>query len=119
MRSEISDGVLGLAIAILLAPSGAGAFGGPIASKDDIVRMHAAAARLYEGHAVGSVERWRSPTSKNTGYVTLTRRFEAKHMPCRTIVYTTRYHADQAHLRRFTYNWCQVSTGVWKIFELD
>lgn len=119
MRSGIQVGVLGLAVALLRAQSGAPAFGGPILSKDDIVRMHAAAARLYEGRAIGSVERWRSPSSKDSGYVTLTRRFEARRMPCRTIEYTIRFHEGEIAPRRCTYNWCQVSAGVWKIFELD
>jgi hypothetical protein len=85
---------------------------------DDMERMKAAAARLYEGQSIGRVERWRSPTSKNAGQLTLTRIFTARGMPCRTIVYTIRFHYDRDALRQYKYNWCMVSSNTWKIVEL-
>ena len=43
----------------------------PGLSQDDVDRMQAAAARLYEGRSIGTVERWRNPDSKDAGEVKL------------------------------------------------
>ncbi len=86
---------------------------------DDLARMQAAAARLYQGQSIGRVERWRSPTSKDAGEVTLARIFTSNGMPCRTIIYTTRFQADPSTLSRYKYNWCMVSANTWKIVELN
>src|SRR5262245_54230651 len=59
-------------------------------NRDDLDRMHAAAARLYEGRSVGTVERWRNPDNNDAGTTTLLRQFEAKAMPCSRIEYKVR-----------------------------
>src|SRR5262249_9108158 len=35
-------------------------------AQDDIDRMEAAAARLYEGRSIGTIERWRNPDTKTS-----------------------------------------------------
>jgi surface antigen len=90
----------------------------PGLSPGDIERMHAAAARLYEGRSIGTVERWRNPDSKDAGEVKLVRSFETHGMPCRTIDYTVRYQVNQNGLDHYVVNWCMVSAGTWKIVEL-
>ena len=49
--------------------------------QDDLERMEAAAARLYEGRSIGTIERWRSPDTKNAGEVKLLRSFDSHGMP--------------------------------------
>lgn len=90
----------------------------PGLSQDDVDRMNAAAARLYEGRSIGTVERWRSPSSNNAGEVKLIRTFEAHGMPCRTIDYTIRLETARASPEHYVINWCRVPGGTWKIVEL-
>jgi surface antigen len=92
--------------------------GWPGLTQDDIDRMHAAAARLYEGRSIGTVERWRSPDSKDAGEVKLIRSFESHGMPCRTIDYTIRFESARNSPDRYIINWCQVSGDTWKIVEV-
>ena len=87
-------------------------------SQDDVDRMHAAAARLYEGRSIGTVERWRSPDSKIAGEVKLVRSFETHGMPCRTIDYTVRFQPGSDALNHYVANWCRVAGDAWKIVEL-
>jgi surface antigen len=87
-------------------------------SRDDLDRMHAAAARLYEGRSIGTVERWRNPDSNDAGEVKLRRQFEAKGMPCSQIEYTVRL-AETQELRRYVLSWCKLSTGDWKIVDVN
>jgi surface antigen len=86
-------------------------------SRDDLNRMHAAAARLYEGRSIGTIERWRNPDSNDAGEVKLLRQFEAKGMPCSQIEYTIRLAGTQ-ELRRYALSWCKLSTGDWKIVDV-
>jgi len=67
----------------------------PGRTQDDVDRMHAAAARLYAGRSIGTVERWRSPDSKDAGEVKLVQSFTAHAMPCRTLDYTIRGYTRQ------------------------
>jgi hypothetical protein len=90
----------------------------PGLTQDDVDRMGAAAARLYEGRSIGTVERWRSPDSKDAGEVKLTHVFEANGMPCRTLDYIIRFESDRRSPSRYVINWCQVQGGQWKIVEL-
>ena len=90
----------------------------PGLTQDDVDRMHAAAARLYEGRSIGNVERWRSPSSGDAGEVTLVRSFTAGGMPCRTMDYTVRSAAATTQLGRFVVTWCRIQEGVWKIVEI-
>jgi hypothetical protein len=90
----------------------------PGLSQDDVDRMHAAAARLYEGRSIGTVERWRSPDSKIAGEVKLVRSFETHGMPCRTIDYTVRFQPGSDALNHYVANWCRVAGDAWKIVEL-
>ena len=90
----------------------------PGLTRGDIERMHAAAARLYDGRSIGTVEQWRNAHSKNAGEVKLTRTFTARGMPCRTLVYTTQFNVDRTRLSSATINWCMVQKGEWKIVEL-
>jgi surface antigen len=86
-------------------------------SRDDLGRMHAAAARLYEGRSIGTVERWRNPDSNDAGTVTLLRQFETKGMPCSQIEYKFLV-AETGELRHYTLDWCKISSGEWKIVDL-
>lgn len=90
----------------------------PGLTRGDINRMHAAAARLYEGRSRGTIERWQNAHSKNGGEIRLLRSFTAHSMPCRTLEYTTRFNVDRTRLSRATVNWCMVQQGEWKIVEL-
>jgi hypothetical protein len=90
----------------------------PGLAEDDINRMHAAAARLYEGRSIGTVERWRSPDSGDAGEVKLTRSFDSHGMPCRTIEYTIRFAGKVGGPDHYILNWCRVTGDTWKIVEL-
>jgi surface antigen len=90
----------------------------PGLSQDDVDRMQAAAARLYEGRSIGTVERWRSPDSKDAGEVKLIRSFESHGMPCRTIDYTIRFESRRNSPNHYVLNWCRVEEGSWKLVEL-
>ncbi len=90
----------------------------PGLTQDDLDRMHAAGARLYEGRSIGTVERWRSPDSKDAGEVKLIRSFDARGMPCRTLDYTIRFETARNSPNRYTINWCKIQGGEWKIVEL-
>ncbi len=92
--------------------------GWPGVPPDDVARMHAAAARLYEGSSIGTVERWRNPDTKDAGEVQLIRSFSEKGMPCRAIRYTIRYQANRTRLEHYVVNWCHVPGDDWKIVEL-
>ncbi len=91
----------------------------PGLTRGDVARIHAAAARLYEGRPIGTIERWRNPHSKNAGEIKLVRNFTARGLPCRTLDYTTRFNVDRTKLSHATVNWCMVQPGDWKIVELD
>lgn len=88
-------------------------------TKDDVVRVQAAVARLNEGRSIGAVERWRSEDSHDAGEVILARSFTARGMPCHTIRYLTRYHSQPASPRRLELNWCQAPAKGWKIVDLE
>ncbi len=90
----------------------------PGVSSDDVNRMHAAAARLYEGKSIGTVERWRNPDTKDAGEVQLIRSFDYKGMSCRTIRYTIRYESRRNRLHHHVVNWCRVPAGTWKIVDI-
>jgi surface antigen len=90
----------------------------PGLTQDDLDRMHAAGARLYEGRSIGTVERWRSPDSKDAGEVKLIRSFDARGMPCRTLDYTIRFETERNSPNRYVINWCKVQGDGWKIVEL-
>jgi surface antigen len=92
--------------------------GWPGLTRDDLARMHAAAARLYQGQSIGTVERWRSPQSGDAGAVTLVRSFDEKGMPCRTLDYTIRFEAQRDSPDHYLLNWCRIPDGAWKIVEL-
>jgi hypothetical protein len=86
--------------------------------QDDVERMHAAAARLYEGSSTGTIEQWRDPRTRDSGEVQLIRNFYAKGMPCRTLHYRIRYEGNPNRVNRYVLNWCRVPEGAWKIAEL-
>jgi hypothetical protein len=90
----------------------------PGLAQDDIDRMQAAAARLYEGRSIGTVERWRNPDSKDAGEVKLIRSFDSHGMPCRTIDYTIRFETARSRPDHYVLNWCRVTGDTWKIVEL-
>src|SRR5262249_58969980 len=87
----------------------------PGLTPDDVERMYAAAARLYEGRSIGTIERWRSPDSGDAGEVKLTRSFEANGMPCRTLDFTVRVEVKRNSPRHFVSTWCNVPDVGWKI----
>jgi hypothetical protein len=115
-----------LALTVLLVPGGiarADLSALPIPAwpglpQDDVNRMTAAAARLYEGRSIGTVERWRSPDSKNAGEVKLTRSFATHGMPCRTVEYTIRFNEQRNQLDHYVLTWCKVGDEGWKIVEV-
>ncbi len=99
-------------------PVGIPSLAWPGLTQGDIDRAHAAAARLYEGRSIGTVERWRNPDTGDAGEVTLVQSFETHGMPCRTINYTVAFATVRNTLDHYTVNWCQVPGGAWKIVEL-
>ncbi len=115
-----------LALTALLAPLGAARAdisslpipAWPGLPKDDLDRMTAAAARLYEGRSIGTVERWRSPDTKNAGEVKLLQSFEAHGMPCRIIDYTIRFNEQRNRPDHYRLTWCKVPDDGWKIVEI-
>jgi hypothetical protein len=90
----------------------------PGLTPDDVDRMSTAAARLYEGRSIGTVERWRNPDTKDAGEVKLVRIFEANGMPCRTLDYLIRFEAARNTPKHFVSTWCRVPDDDWKIVEL-
>ena len=84
---------------------------------DDLNRMHAAAARLYEGRSIGTVERWRNPDSKNAGTVKLLWSFQAQGMPCAHMQYTIRFDRTRDAVHPYVVNWCKTGSGDWKMLE--
>lgn len=91
----------------------------PKLTQDDIARMHAAAARLYEGQSrpVGSSERWSSAGSNDAGEVRLVRSFNVNGMPCRTIDYIIQVAGAEDREEHYVVNWCQLPDKGWKIVE--
>ncbi|HTU53768.1 MAG TPA: hypothetical protein VMF62_07335 [Acetobacteraceae bacterium] len=117
---------LALVLAVALPSGQAAAQPVPIPSlawpgltQGDLDRMQAAAARLYEGRSIGTVERWRNPHSNDAGEVTLVRSFQTHGMPCSTIAYAIEFASAKGRLDRYRVNWCRVPDGTWKIVELD
>jgi surface antigen len=90
----------------------------PGLTRDDVDRMHAAGARLYEGRSIGTVERWRNPDTKTAGEIKLVRSFESHNMPCRRLEYTIRFEVVRDAPRHYLLNWCKLPEGAWKIVEL-
>jgi len=90
----------------------------PGLTNDDMERMDAAAARLYQGRSIGTVERWRSPVSKNAGEVKLVRSFDTHGMPCRIIDYTIRFEVMRDSPDHYVITWCRVENNVWKVVEV-
>jgi len=90
----------------------------PGLTRDDVDRMHAAAARLYEGRSIGTVERWRNPDTKTAGEIKLVRSFESHKMQCRRLDYTIRFEVVRDAPREYILNWCKLPEGEWKIVEL-
>jgi hypothetical protein len=90
----------------------------PDLTQDDLNRMHAAAARLFEGQSIGAVERWSNPASNDAGQVKLIRAFDANGMPCRTIDYTLIFQGGGNSPDHYVLSWCRIPGGVWKIVAL-
>jgi surface antigen len=90
----------------------------PGLTQDDIERMNAAGARLYEGRSIGTVERWRSPDSKDAGEVKLIRSFNSHGMPCRTLDHTIRFETQRDSPSHYIINWCKIPDDGWKIVEV-
>ena len=90
----------------------------PGLTQDNLDRMNAAAARLYEGKSVGTIERWRNPNTKDAGEVKLVRSFDSHGMPCRTLDYIIRFEVSRDSPNHYVINWCKIQGGEWKIVEL-
>jgi hypothetical protein len=90
----------------------------PGLTQDDIDRMNAAGARLYEGSSIGTVERWRSPDSKDAGEVKLIRSFDTHGMSCRTLDHTIRFEVQRDSPSHYIVNWCKIPGDGWKIVEV-
>ncbi len=107
-----------LVIAQAIPPIPQLGIGWPGLPPDDLARMHAAAARLYEGRSIGTVERWRNPDTKDAGEVELIRSFDVHGMPCRTMNYDVRFATNRDRINHYTINWCRVPGDDWKIVEI-
>jgi surface antigen len=110
----IASTTLALAVEPIISPS----IAWPGLSPDDLERMNAAAARLYEGRSIGTIERWRNPDSKDAGEVKLLRSFQSNGMECRRIDYTIRFEEHRDRPNHYQLTWCRVPDGTWKIVEL-
>ncbi len=82
---------------------------------DDIARMNAAAARLYGGHAIGTVERWRNPDTMNAGSVILQQHYKAEGMPCLRMEYTIRFQNARQQPSHYGVSWCKTENDQWKM----
>jgi hypothetical protein len=89
----------------------------PPLTQEDVIRLHAAVVRLNEGRSIGNTERWRSPSSRDAGEVSIVRTFTRGNMQCRTLNYAVRFHSQPDQLARFTHDWCRLPGGAWKIVE--
>jgi hypothetical protein len=103
------------ALAQATLPNLGGYFDWPGLSDDDLNLMHAAAAKLYEGRSVGTVERWQNPNSNNAGEVKLLQRFESNGMPCSTVDYNVRLASDPDSPDHFIAAWCKTPAEGWKL----
>jgi hypothetical protein len=108
-----------VALVALATPALAAYGGGPTLTQDDITRMHAAIGSLNEGRPIGTVERWRSESSKDAGEVSLIRSFTAHGMPCNTIRYIVWFHSQPLSPSVFVLDWCRLGDGVWKIVDME
>ena len=91
----------------------------PGLSGDDMARMHAAEVRLFEGHSIGNIERWRNPDTGNAGEVALVREYEAKGLPCRSLSYIIRFAENERAQGHYALNWCRLQSGEWKIVNTE
>jgi surface antigen len=123
---SVRRGALGPTVALLLAvalPAWAQTFVPqlqniyPRLNNEDITRMQAAAARLYEGRSIGTVERWRNPDSGNAGSVKLIGSSTVKGLPCRRLEYSVRLQQRAQSPSTYSLNWCKTEAGEWKIVE--
>ncbi|HKM62343.1 MAG TPA: hypothetical protein VJY39_07610 [Acidisphaera sp.] len=91
----------------------------PGLSQATLDSMHAAAAKLYEGRPVGTVEAWTSPDG-TAGEVKLLHSFDAFNMPCRTIDYTIGAQSTVSgpNPNHYVLTWCRVPAGAWKIVQV-
>ena len=82
--------------------------------------VHAAAAKLFEGHPVGATEPWSSPDQPLSGQAKLLNVFDSSNMPCRTIEYSLSIQGTMSakYPGRYVLTWCRVPDGVWKIVEV-
>jgi hypothetical protein len=101
-----------------LSGGGAWDLAWPGLGQDDLDRMNAASARLYEGRSIGTVERWLNPDTRDAGEVKLIRSFDSHGMPCRTLDYIIRFQTNRNRLDHYVVNWCRVSGNDWKVVEL-
>ncbi len=90
----------------------------PGLTADDVDRMQAAAARLYEGRSIGTIERWFNPDTKDAGVIKLVRSFTASGMPCRELDYVIRFETARNAPTHYITNWCKIESGEWKVVEL-
>lgn len=124
IRRSLLSGVVGLLMTSMTASVALAqrflpnAVAWPGLTQDSLDRMNAAAARLYEGRSIGSVERWRNPDSKDAGEIRLIRKFDSHGMPCRTLDYVIRYEIRRNSPTHYVANWCKVEGDDWKIVEL-
>jgi surface antigen len=87
----------------------------PGLTADDLDRLHTAELRLFEGHSIGAIERWRSPDTGDSGSVELVRKYDANGLPCRRVNYSIRLTAEATALNHYVLDWCRQQSGEWKI----
>src|SRR3954447_3774957 len=76
----------------------------PGLTRDDVSRMHAAAARVYEGSSIGTGARWRNPDTRTAGEIELRRSFEAHDLSCRRREYAVRFEVVKDARREYVLN---------------
>jgi surface antigen len=88
---------------------------GPVLTKADLDQGIQAADKLLktDGGKVGTSETWTSPTSGNSGTVTILSTFERKGNTCRAMRSVVDY--KDGTKRTWTLNVCRLPNGDWKI----
>ena len=89
----------------------------PPVSKDDVAMMKAAAREGMDGKPEGSTNSWSNPDTKNSGEVTLLRRFEEDGRECRIlhhVVNVVRYSPWERRTKI-----CRDAAGNWEMRPLS
>jgi len=89
----------------------------PPVSKDDVAMMKAAAREGMDDKPVGATNTWSNPETKNSGEVTLLRRFEEDGRECRILRHVVNV-ANYSPWERRT-KICRDAAGQWEVRPLS